>query len=272
MLDLFSLFRTTDHCRRQSGENPNAVYLFLGDYVDRGHSSIETFAYLAYLKNNFPLRFFLLRGNHESREVNQNYGLYVDVQAIYGNSGPWYLLNRVFDLLPIAAVIDSRIVCMHGGLSPTLTYIEQITAIDRKREIDLQNTDLPPLQAEAIIDLTWSDPESVMRFVPNGRGKGQLFGANQTREFLRINGLGDRGFVARSHQIAQAGYQWTHDNKLVIVWSAPNYCYRAGNQASVMHVPAMYNNRKKVDFWKFEKDQNSHVKPPEVPFRVGYFA
>jgi hypothetical protein len=136
--------------------------------------------------------------------------------------------------------------------------------------MDLQDRDLPLFHAEAIIDLTWSDPESVMRFVPNSRGKGQLFGSTQTREFLRVNGLGDRGFVARSHQIAQAGYQWTHDNKLVIVWSAPNYCYKLGNEASVMHVPG--NNAKGVSFWKFEKDPTSHVKPEEVPFRVGYFA
>jgi diadenosine tetraphosphatase ApaH/serine/threonine PP2A family protein phosphatase len=272
MLDLFRLFDSSGQERSKIGVNDSACYLFLGDYVDRGYSSIETFAYLAYLKVKWPSRYYLLRGNHESREVNHMYGLYNECMTVYGNVGVWYLLNRVCDLLPLAAVIGRSVVCVHGGLSPTITYIEQIGTIDRKREIDLpeqEGRQLTPLESQAMIDLTWSDPEEVTRFLPNRRGKGQLFGALQTEAFLRVNGMGSDGFIARSHQIAQAGWQWHHNNKLVIVWSAPNYCYTSGNDACVMHVAGDGSG---PAFWKFDKDPKSDQKPREFSFESGYFA
>jgi diadenosine tetraphosphatase ApaH/serine/threonine PP2A family protein phosphatase len=275
MLDLFSLFKTTQQERSAQNQPPDAPYLFLGDYVDRGYSSVETFAYLAYLKLKYPNRYYLLRGNHESREVNQMYGLYNDCQATYGNAGLWHFLNHVFDLLPIAAVIDHRIFCVHGGLSPTITYIEQISSIERKRDIalldqEVDDLQLSKLEAQGIADLTWSDPETVSRFMPNRRGKGWLFGQRQTEAFLRTNKLGSNGFIARSHQIAENGHLWLHSDNLVIVWSAPNYCYKSGNGACVMHVPG--DQLKGVSFWAFEKDPISHVKPVDIEFQLGYFA
>jgi diadenosine tetraphosphatase ApaH/serine/threonine PP2A family protein phosphatase len=269
MLDLFKLFATASG---KNGGDGNQRYLFMGDYVDRGHSSIETFAYLAYLKVNHRDRFFLLRGNHESRETNHMYGLYNDCLAIYGNGGVWETMNCIFDCLPVAAVIDHRIVCVHGGLSPTITYIDQVLTIDRKKDISTTLSDTvpePSLENQAVVDLTWSDPEEVSKFLPNRRGKGQLFGPNQTAMFLHNNGFDD-GFVARSHQIADEGYCWKHNDKLVIVWSAPNYGYTSGNDACVMHVPGQ--GPQQVDFWKFDKDEDSHIKPEDLGFDLSYFA
>jgi diadenosine tetraphosphatase ApaH/serine/threonine PP2A family protein phosphatase len=168
--------------------------------------------------------------------------------------------------LPIAAVVDGRIFCVHEGLSPAITWIEQINLINRKHEIE------PP----AIEDLTWSDPEEVPKFSPNPRGKEQIFGQIQTKWFLWNNRLlrsdstttrnASHGFVARSHQIANNGWQWMHNDKLVTVWSAPNYCYKMGNDACVMKV----EQEKPVEFVKFEKDPGSHVKPEDVT--IDYFA
>jgi diadenosine tetraphosphatase ApaH/serine/threonine PP2A family protein phosphatase len=276
LLDLFQLFRTAGE---PDGGSHN--YLFLGDYVDRGYSSLETFAYLAYFKIKYPNHFFLLRGNHESREVNQMYGLYNDCQQLYGHSGIWYLINSIFDLLPVAAVLDQRIFCVHGGLSPSITFIPQISTIWRKREIDPgcygNGRQLNEQERHAIVDLTWSDPEKVSQFMPNRRGKGSVFGVEQTRVFLYNNGIGrrsgdsgpgdcDHGFIARSHQIAMNGYQWMHHERLVIVWSAPNYCYQHGNAACVMKV----REQEPVEFVRFEKDPKSHIKHEDV--EIGYFA
>jgi diadenosine tetraphosphatase ApaH/serine/threonine PP2A family protein phosphatase len=259
MLDLFQLFKV-------AGDDLTAErYLFLGDYVDRGYSSIETFVYLAYLKLKYPGHVYLLRGNHESRTVNQQYGLYNDCLQLYGHAGIWFQVNEVFDCLPVAAVVDRKIFCVHGGLSPAFGLIEQIYPIERKRDID----------DGVIADLTWSDPEEVTKYVPNRRGNGQLFGPQQTRFFLRNNRLGDpdakrdsvnHGFIARSHQLAQTGHTWMHNDDLVIVWSAPNYSYKSGNEACVMKVFP----DKPVEFVMFDKDENSHIKP--VDLEISYFA
>jgi diadenosine tetraphosphatase ApaH/serine/threonine PP2A family protein phosphatase len=174
-------------------------------------------------------------------------------------------MNDVFDCLPIAAVVDSQIFCVHGGLSPKLGLIEHLFLEERQKDIE----------GGVIADLTWSDPEEVAKFVPNRRGNGQLFGPEQTRFFLRNNRLGDpgagknsiqHGFIARSHQVVQAGYTWTHRDDLVTVWSAPDYSYKTGNAACVMKV---FMDRP-VEFVMFDKDVNSNIKP--VDLEISYFA
>ncbi|OHT09412.1 Serine/threonine-protein phosphatase 4 catalytic subunit [Tritrichomonas foetus] len=249
MLDLFKLFR-------KSGEvYDHNKYVFLGDYVDRGYCSIETFAYLALLKIQFPDRIYLLRGNHESRQVNQMYGLFNDCMQIYGHAGIWFLFNDVFDLLPISAVIDNDIYCVHGGLSPEIKRIGKLnTDIQRCQELP---------QSGAFADLCWSDPDDVARFVPNRRGAGYIFGPNEVKNFLRINKL---KFVARSHQLSMPGYTWLFDKQLVTVWSAPNYMYRSGNKASVMKIA----NGEEPDFLVFKEDEKSSIKPEDI--NIAYFA
>jgi diadenosine tetraphosphatase ApaH/serine/threonine PP2A family protein phosphatase len=272
LLDLFQLFRV-------SGEDigPQHQYLFMGDYVDRGYSSLETFAYLAYLKVKHPTSLFLLRGNHESRDVNATYGLRNDCETLYGHTGLWQLANSIFDLLPIAAVIDRQIFCVHGGLSPTFAFVQHLSILNRKREIDPpEKAGLSEIELRAIVDITWSDPESVSKFVPNPRGKGTLFGPIQTRHFLYNNRLAKgrqttrsdprHAFLARSHQVAQLGWEWVHQDALVTVWSAPNYAYKTDNEACVMKV----DGQGPVAFVKFEKDPVSHIKPDDR--QIAYFA
>ena len=248
MLDLFKMFR-------KSGFDEGTRYLFLGDYVDRGFSSIETFAYLALLKVRYPDRIYLLRGNHESRQVNQMYGLFNECLQVYGHAGVWFMFNTVFDLLPISAVIDNDVYCVHGGLSPDIRTIGRLVSdIDRQQEIP---------QTGPFADLCWSDPDDVKRFIPNRRGAGYIFGQNEVEEFLRINKL---KFVARSHQLALPGYTWLFDNKLVTVWSAPNYMYRSGNKASVMEM----SPDKEPYFRVFKEDKGSNHKEEDV--KIAYFA
>jgi hypothetical protein len=97
MLDLFKLFEVSG----ADFESPQ--YLFLGDYVDRGYSSLKTFLYLDFLKLTYCDRFFILRGNHEWRQVNEMYGLYNECVQLYGHPGILCIMNEVFDLLPVAS-------------------------------------------------------------------------------------------------------------------------------------------------------------------------
>lgn len=218
LYDLFELFEI-------SGGPTNNRYLFLGDYVDRGYYSLETFAYLACLKLKYPENIYLLRGNHECRQVNQLYGFYDECINVYGHAGIWRLCNEVFDLLPIGSVIANRVFAIHGGLSPEIKLIDQVSLIERSDE--LPNTG-------ALADLTWSDPDEIEGWAVNQRGAGWLFGTKPVQEFCRNNEV---DLIVRAHQLAVNGYQWHFKGEqLVTVWSAPNYMYRAGNLASVMKI------------------------------------
>lgn len=218
LYDVFELFKQA--CPNQEVGSQN--FLFMGDYVDRGRFSVNTFALLCALKLKYPNQFHLLRGNHESRQVSQVYGFYTEILFNYGHAGLWTLCNELFDLLPIAALIDNRVFSVHGGLSPSVSLIESITLLNRNQEIPMTG---------AMADLTWSDPEDVTEWKSNMRGAGFVFGKPQVDKFCQYNRL---DFVTRSHQPAMEGLQWFFEKKMVTVWSAPNYMYRTGNKATIL--------------------------------------
>jgi hypothetical protein len=126
--DLLELFKI-------GGDIPNTKYIFMGDYVDRGYNSIETFLLLILYKIKYPGNVILIRGNHESRQITITYGFYEEIIKKYGNANPWRYFTDVFDYLPIGAVIDNKVLCIHGGLSPTISTIDQMKLLNRKVEI-----------------------------------------------------------------------------------------------------------------------------------------
>ncbi|KHN86703.1 Serine/threonine-protein phosphatase 4 catalytic subunit 1 [Toxocara canis] len=125
--DLMELFKV-------GGEVPDTNYLFLGDFVDRGFYSVETFLLLLALKVRYPDRMMLIRGNHESRQITQVYGFYDECLRKYGSSSVWRCCTEVFDCLSLSAVIAGKVFCVHGGLSPSIQTLDQIRTIDRKQE------------------------------------------------------------------------------------------------------------------------------------------
>jgi diadenosine tetraphosphatase ApaH/serine/threonine PP2A family protein phosphatase len=216
--DLLELFTT-------GGSPETNRYLFLGDYVDRGYYSLDTFALLVGYKIKYPTTFFMLRGNHESRSVNSMYGFYDEIVQRYGHPGLWKLCNQTFDMLPVAALISNTVYCVHGGLSPDIRMIEQLAQMERRQEIPITGP---------ITDLCWSDPEEIMGWGQNTRGAGWLFGKRCVDDFLRNNRL---TLMVRAHQVMQEGYHYHHGGTCcATVWSAPNYMYRAGNLASVLKI------------------------------------
>ncbi len=162
----------------------------MGDYVDRGYHSIETVTLLVCFKVRYPSRIFLTRGNHESRQVTQVYGFYDECQRKYGNAEIWKCFTDLFDYLPIAAIVDNKIFCLHGGLSPEIDSIDEINKIDRKQEI-------PHLGP--VCDMLWSDPEEEFKgWRQSPRGAGFIFGKDVTTKFLRLN---DLKLICRAHQL-----------------------------------------------------------------------
>jgi serine/threonine-protein phosphatase PP1 catalytic subunit len=116
------------------GYPPEANYLFLGDYIDRGKQSVETISLLLSYKIKYPENFFLLRGNHECSQINRMYGFYDECKRKYSIK-LWKAFSDVFNCLPVSALIDEKILCMHGGLSPELQSIDQIHKIQRPLEV-----------------------------------------------------------------------------------------------------------------------------------------
>lgn len=118
--DLMELFKVGGNC-------PETNYLFMGDFVDRGFNSVETFLLLLALKVRYPDRITLIRGNHESRQITQVYGFYDECMRKYGTINVWRYCTEVFDYLALAALIDGKIFCVHGGLSPSINRIDDVT-------------------------------------------------------------------------------------------------------------------------------------------------
>lgn len=215
--DLMELYRI-------GGTTPDTNYLFMGDYVDRGYYSVETVSLLVCLKVRFPDRIFILRGNHESRQITQVYGFYDECIRKYGTANVWKLFTDLFDYLPLTAVIDNDIFCLHGGLSPSIDLLDHIRQLDRVQEVPHEGP---------MCDLLWSDPDDRSGWGISPRGAGFTFGQDISEKFNHINGL---NLVARAHQLVMDGYNWSHDMNVVTIFSAPNYCYRCGNQAAIMEV------------------------------------
>jgi serine/threonine-protein phosphatase 4 catalytic subunit len=215
--DLIEIFQV-------GGECPETNYLFLGDFVDRGYNSVETWLLLLALKVRYPHRITLIRGNHESRQITQVYGFYDECLRKYGSANVWHYCTKVFDYLPLSAVIEDRVFAVHGGLSPSIDTLDQIRDIDRKQEVPHDGP---------MCDLMWSDPEHVAGWGVSPRGAGYLFGCDVVAQFNELNGL---SLIARSHQLVMEGYKSMFRETLVTVWSAPNYCYRCGNVASILEL------------------------------------
>jgi len=216
--DLLEIFRVGGKC-------PDTNYLFLGNYVNRGSFSVETISLLLCFKLRYPNRITLLRGNHESRPITEIYGFYSECIRKYGNSNTWKYFTDLFDYLNVAALIDERFFCIHGGLSVHISSLDQIRVLDRFQ-------DVPP--SGTFTDLLWSDPDQERDGInPSPRGVGCTYGQDVALKFMKSNNI---EHIIRGNQLCMDGYQVIFNNKLSTLWSAPNYCYRCGNVASILEI------------------------------------
>jgi len=192
------------------GFPPAANYLFLGDYVDRGKQSLETILLLLCYKLKFPENFFLLRGNHECANVTRVYGFYDECKRRC-NIKIWKTFVDTFNCLPIASIVAGKIFCVHGGLSPSLSHMDDIRQISRP-------TDVPDYGL--LNDLLWSDPADMETdWEANERGVSYCFGKKVIMDFLQRH---DFDLVCRAHMVVEDGYEFFNDRILVTVFSAPN--------------------------------------------------
>jgi len=229
--DVHGQFHDLDELFRIGGKLPDTNYLFMGDYVDRGYYSVETVSWLFALKIRYRHRLTLLRGNHESRQITQVYGFYDECLRKFGNANIRKAFTDLFDYLPLTALIETQIFCLHGGLSPSIDTLDQCRQLDRIQEVPHEGP---------MCDLLWSDPDDRAGWGISPRGAGYTFGQDIAEQFNRNNGL---TLVARAHQLVMEGYNWCHDQNVVTIFSAPNYCYRCGNTAAIMELDEKMNHQ-----------------------------
>ncbi|MGH0173799.1 UNVERIFIED_CONTAM: hypothetical protein FKN15_070378 [Acipenser sinensis] len=213
--DLMELFRI-------GGKSPDTNYLFMGDYVDRGYYSVETVTLLVSLKVRYPERITILRGNHESRQITQVYGFYDECLRKYGNANVWKYFTDLFDYLPLTALVD-------GQAKEILT-----------KESNVQEVRCP-VTVCGDVHGQFHDLMELFR----------IGGKSPDTNYLFMGDYVDRGYysvetvtllVSLKVEIEvirepwKLGYNWCHDRNVVTIFSAPNYCYRCGNQAAIMEL------------------------------------
>ncbi|CAD6188172.1 unnamed protein product [Caenorhabditis auriculariae] len=208
------------------GRPPHVKYVFTGDYVDRGMMSIECIMLLFSYKVCYPEGIYLLRGNHEIARVNKKYGFYDEcLNHIPNGEEIWALFQRCFNQLPIAALVATKILCMHGGLSPSLTTLD----ILRDHPKPIRN----PFRG-LVNDMLWADPDlAVHEWKTSSRGSGFAFGTNVIDEVCHRLGI---ELIIRAHQMCFDGYWVVPSHKLITIFSAPLYCNLYKNAACVLKI------------------------------------
>ncbi|ETW05383.1 hypothetical protein, variant [Aphanomyces invadans] len=193
--------------------------------ADRGRQSLETIALLFAYKVRYPLNVFLLRGNHESEDINERYGFFEECIRRF-DVKMYKHFSDTFAWLPVAGVVADRILCMHGGLSPSLDHLHQIKSLPRP----LSRVD----QSGIMCDLLWSDPDSSVRgYGDNDRGVSHVFGPDVVESFVKRH---DLDLICRAHQVVEDGYEFFANRQLLTLFSAPGYCGEFDNKAGVLSV------------------------------------
>ncbi|XP_030632826.1 serine/threonine-protein phosphatase 5 [Chanos chanos] len=226
--------------------SPTNPYLFNGDFVDRGSFSVEVILTLFGFKLLYPEHFHLLRGNHETDNMNQMYGFEGEVKAKY-TAQMFQLFSEVFQWLPLAQCINNKVLIMHGGLfSEDGVTLDDLRKIDRNRQ---------PPDSGPMCDLLWSDPQPQNGRSISKRGVSCQFGPDVTERFLKQNKL---QYIVRSHEVKSEGYEVTHSGKCITVFSAPNYCDQMGNKGAYIH---LRGSDLKPEFHQFTAVPHPNVKP-----------
>ena len=220
---LIDLLRIVQRNGRPASDNK---YLFLGDIVDNGPFSLDTLAFVLMLKVSFPESVFLIRGDHEFAETKCTTNSFdQSVKQAYQDSDLLSVFHMMFQKLPLAAVLDGAVFCVHGGIGPSLKHLDNLAYLAKPVKSD---------ENSVIEEILWSDPmNSLTNFSVNRtRGHGSCFNNAALTHFLKENNL---EMLVRGHEVRTGGVGIEFDGKLVTVFSASNYLGH-GNQSGVFYM------------------------------------
>ncbi|EAX97319.1 Ser/Thr protein phosphatase, putative [Trichomonas vaginalis G3] len=245
--DLHGQFDDLDRILQRTWSNQNLKFVFLGDYVDRGRYSLEVISLLFTLKVMHPDRFILLRGNHECEYMTTHYGF--KEECISKQSSDVYeSFVNTFKHLPLCAILNNKVFCVHGGISKYIEYIDEITKIDRFCDV---------YNAGPMYDLLWADPdEDVTTFGDSDRGDTFVFGLQPALEFLDKNNL---SILVRAHECVDNGFEYPFEykkhegrNRVLTLFSASDYIDYENDAAY-----AVYENKMEFHSLPFIKQESS---------------
>jgi len=236
------LLRLFDHWGgpTEYGDIEGFDYLFLGNYVDRGRYSLEVLCLLLSLKLKYPEQLHLVRGSHEDIKINKNFGFGEECALRLGEDindmgSVFQRFNRLFEYLPLAAVIQDRILCVHSGIGSTIRSVEELESIPRPIEIVHEPA---KREQQIVLDIFWSDPvteSSNSELSQNKQAYGiknaVKFDSDHLKEFMKENGL---SMLVRSHECVADGFERIWGGSLTTVFSATDYCGKNSNAAAVM--------------------------------------
>lgn len=197
-------------------DNPKLV-IFLGDIVDRGSKQLECLLIIFALKILFPLKYYVLRGNHETLEMNQYYGFFQDFLLRFKDQSKFNEIIKVYNALPICALINEIILCLHGGIPQDNEILKKLQG-QKCKDFNVVFTS----NAQSIYQIMWNDPKSGLQgFSDSFRGVGiKFFGNDVFDVFMKYNNL---NYLIRAHECFPEGYRWFFNNKLLSIFSSANY-------------------------------------------------
>lgn len=212
------------------------TYLFLGGYVDRGRQSLETICLLLAMKALYPNRVFLLRGNHETEEINSVFGFMEECEMkLHEDCNDRYSvyrrINDVFSWLPLAATVQGKLLCLHGGIGPEPFSLNEISRIRRPLKItDSTSTNLSQL----VIDILWASPgeDCLVRGAADA-GVIRRYNEENVRNFLGRNSIQS---IIRSHDCAFEGSEDFAGGLVKTVWTAVNFTGKYQNKGALLIV------------------------------------
>lgn len=279
LMSFFALFGSP-HEGGKRKDIDNFDYIFLGDFVDRGSHSLETMCLLLALKCLYPEQIHLIRGNHEDSQININFG-FKDECADKLEEDPddeksvFTRINRLFDWLPLAALVEDKILCLHGGIGASLNTLEDIENIKRPLEVMHEVQDE---ESQVVLDILWSDPtesDSELGIYanhlrdPSETGNIVKFGPDRVQSFLKKNNL---NMIIRAHECVMDGFERFAGGSLITVFSATDYCRKHKNAGAILIVktnyeivPKMiYPSSSNVNNW-IEDEEALKKRPPTPP-------
>ncbi|NVM35224.1 MAG: metallophosphoesterase [Candidatus Lokiarchaeota archaeon] len=208
-------------------KNKPKLVIFLGDIVDRGSKQLECLLIVLILKILFPLKYYILRGNHETLEMNEYYGFFQDFILRFNDRNKFNEILNIYNVLPICALINGTILCLHGGISQDFDILTKLKN-QKCKDFEIVYNSI----AQGIYQIMWNDPKAELKgFSDSFRGAGIFFfGIDVFENFMKVNAL---TYLIRAHECFPEGFRWFFNKKLLSIFSSANYRgFYAPNPAS----------------------------------------